>query len=121
MMAALLGLRAEALARLDPVRPPCDIPPKRWLCFIDDCGQFLDNGWADRATVIGWRPFDLFGCDRYKPYARIDRGGLLWSLERPETTRSRSQRGSTSPPPAAAASLSERCPNELGRVLASGV
>ena len=37
---------AEALARLDPASPPGDIPPKRWLQFIDDCGMFLDDGWA---------------------------------------------------------------------------
>jgi hypothetical protein len=29
---------AEALARLDPNKPPSDVPPQRWLRFIDDCG-----------------------------------------------------------------------------------
>jgi hypothetical protein len=28
--------RAEALARLDANRPPGDVPPRRWLRFIDD-------------------------------------------------------------------------------------
>src|SRR5262245_56683958 len=37
---------AETLARLDPARPPGDVPPKRWVQFIDDCGHFIDNGWA---------------------------------------------------------------------------
>jgi hypothetical protein len=32
---------AEGLARLDPSRPPADVPPKRWARFIDDCGRFL--------------------------------------------------------------------------------
>jgi hypothetical protein len=49
--------------------------------FINDCGHFIDNGWADRASELGWTPFDLFGCDRYKPFARVDRYGLLWLLE----------------------------------------
>jgi hypothetical protein len=49
---------AEALARLDPARPPCDIPPKRWLCFIDDCGRFLDDGWLPCAEALGWGPHD---------------------------------------------------------------
>src|SRR5215470_3524598 len=45
---------AEALARLDAARQPADIPPKRWLQFIDDCGRFLDGGWAERASTLGW-------------------------------------------------------------------
>jgi hypothetical protein len=71
---------AEALARLDPARPSGDVPPKRWLRFIDDCGRFLDDGWAHRAVELGWTPFDLFGCDRFKPFARVGRCGLLWLL-----------------------------------------
>ena len=31
---------AEALARLDPDKPPGDVPARRWLQFIDDCGRF---------------------------------------------------------------------------------
>jgi hypothetical protein len=71
---------AEALARLHPAHPPADVTPGRWLQFIDDCGRFLDAGWADRAVVLGWHPLDLFGCDRERPFARIDRSGLLWLL-----------------------------------------
>jgi hypothetical protein len=69
---------AEALARLDPNKPPGDLPPRRWLRFIDDCGRFLDGGWAVRAAVLGWEPLDLFGCDRERPFARTDHLGLLW-------------------------------------------
>jgi len=72
---------AEALARLDPANPPCDISPKRWLRFIDDCARFLDDGWATRAEALGWGPLDLFGCDRTKPFARLDRAGLLWLID----------------------------------------
>jgi hypothetical protein len=71
---------AEALARLDANRPPSEISSKRCLQFIDDCGQFLDGDWADRAEELGWGPLELFGCDRVKPYARFDRAGLLWLL-----------------------------------------
>jgi hypothetical protein len=66
------------LARLDPNKPPGEIPPRRWLRFIDDCGRFLDTGWAERAAALGWGPLDLFGCDRERPFARIDHLGLLW-------------------------------------------
>ena len=69
---------AEALARLDPNKPPGDVPPRRWLRFIDDCGRFLDGGWAARAAALGWGPLDLFGCDRERPFARVDHLGLLW-------------------------------------------
>jgi hypothetical protein len=71
---------AEALARLDPNRPPSEMSSKRWFQFIDDCGRFLDGDWADRAEELGWGPLELFGCDRVKPYARLDRAGLLWLL-----------------------------------------
>ena len=72
---------AEALAGLDPACPPCDIPPMRWLRFVDDCGRFLDEGWATHAERLGWAPLELFGCDRTKPLARISRAGLLWLVD----------------------------------------
>jgi hypothetical protein len=71
---------AEALARLDPSKPPSDVPAKRWLGFIDDCGRFLDAGWAECAADIGWEPLDLFGCDRERPIARTEKMGLLWLI-----------------------------------------
>jgi hypothetical protein len=69
---------AEGLARLDPNKPPGDAPTRRWQRFIDDCGRFLDSGWASRAAELGWGPLDLFGCNRERPFARIDHMGLLW-------------------------------------------
>jgi hypothetical protein len=72
---------AEGFARLDPNNPPGDVPLQRWLRFIDDCGRFLDHGWADKAAALGWGPLDLFGCDRERPFARIDHLGLLWLLD----------------------------------------
>jgi hypothetical protein len=71
---------AEGFARLDPRKPPRDVPPRRWLCFIDDCGRFLDGGWASRAAELGWGSLDLFGCDRERPFARVDELGLIWLL-----------------------------------------
>jgi hypothetical protein len=71
---------AEALARLDPNKPPGDVPPRCWLRFVDDSGRFLDGGWAVRAAAFGWGPLDLFGCDRERPFARVDHLGLLWLL-----------------------------------------
>ena len=72
---------AEALARLDPAHPLRDVPRPRWGQFIDDCGRFLDSGWAQRAIWLGWAPINLFGCDRERPYAKVDQAGLLWLIE----------------------------------------
>jgi hypothetical protein len=69
---------AEALAQLAPNKPPADVPAKRWLRFIDDCGRFLDGRWPAKAADFGWGALDLFGCDRERPFARIDHMGLLW-------------------------------------------
>jgi hypothetical protein len=71
---------AEALARLNPAEAPCDIPSRRWSRLIDDCGRFIDDGWATIAERLGWGPFELFGCDRIKPFSRVSRAGLLWLL-----------------------------------------
>jgi hypothetical protein len=71
---------AEGFARLDPASPPADVPPRRWLRFINDCGKFLDARWAAEAAALGWGPLDLFGCDRNRPFARVDQQGLLWLL-----------------------------------------
>ena len=71
---------AEGFARLHPDRPPGGVPLRRWHTFVDDCGRFLDGGWAEKAAALGWGPLDLFGADRNKPFARIDHAGLLWLL-----------------------------------------
>lgn len=71
---------AEGFATLDPDRPPADVPLRRWQQFVDDVGRFLDSGFAKKATAFGWGPFDLFGCDRDRPFARIDQQGLCWHI-----------------------------------------
>src|SRR6478736_3119029 len=39
---------AKALARLDPAKPPGDVPAHRWSQFIENCRVFLEEGWAER-------------------------------------------------------------------------
>jgi hypothetical protein len=73
-------LWAAACAGLDPVRPPGDVPRRRWEAFLADCNIFLGLGWAEKAVSLGWGAYDLFGCDRTRPFARIDCAGLLWLL-----------------------------------------
>src|SRR5262249_34706572 len=69
---------AEGFAKLTPERPALDVPSHRWRLFVDDVGRFLDGGFAKQAAGLGWTPFDLFGADPDKPFARIDKAGLLW-------------------------------------------
>jgi hypothetical protein len=71
---------AEGFARLDPEQPPGDVPLRRWQRFVDDVGLFLDDPFCAVAAALGWGPYDLFGCDRDRPFARIDQAGLLWLL-----------------------------------------
>lgn len=70
---------AEGFAQLDPSRPPARISLLRWQCFIDDCGHFLDRGWAVQAVALGWGPLELFGCDRKRPYY-VPHRGQLWEV-----------------------------------------
>ena len=71
---------AEGFARLDRTSPPADLPFIRWRRFVDDVGLFLDSPFCAVAAALGWGPYDLFGCDRDRPFARIDQAGLLWLL-----------------------------------------
>jgi hypothetical protein len=56
------------------------VPLRRWQQFIDDVGRFLDSGFAEKASAFGWEAFDIFGCDRDRPFARIDQQGSCWLI-----------------------------------------
>ena len=56
------------------------MPPRRWLQFVNDIGRFLDGRFAMQAAALGWGPFELFGCDHDRPFARIEQAGLIWQL-----------------------------------------
>jgi hypothetical protein len=57
-----------------------DMPPRQSKTFIADCRAFLANDGLTTAEALGWTVADLFGADPDKPYARIDRAGLVWLL-----------------------------------------
>jgi hypothetical protein len=107
---------AEGFARLNPDRPPGDVPPKRWKRFIDDVGRFLDSPFCAVATALGWGPFELFGCDRDRPFARIDRAGLLWLLDGSRVV-ALAENTATVETPTSARQTWHRRPLEPGRVL----
>jgi hypothetical protein len=107
----------EGHARLNPNWPPGDVPVKRWQTFIVDIGRFFDGGWGEKAAALGWGPIDLFGCDRDRPYARIDQAGLLWLLNGNRLV-ALSENTATIETRTGARQTWRRKPNELGRVLA---
>ena len=72
---------AEGLARLDIARAPADVPPSRWVQFIDDAGRFARE-WGAKADALGWGPLEIFGADLRAPFARLDLAGLAWLLNR---------------------------------------
>ena len=59
---------------------PHNVSMDRWLQFINDTGQFLDD-WGKQAHAFGWRLKDLFGLDTSAPLARFDKMGLCWMLK----------------------------------------
>jgi hypothetical protein len=108
---------AEGVARLNPDRPPSDVPLKRWQRFVDDAGRFLDSDFCAAAVALGWRPHDLFGCDRNRPFARLDQCGLLWLLNGDKLV-ALSENTATIETRSGARHAYRRKPNEPGRVLA---
>src|SRR3984893_14049341 len=56
----------EGIARLNVHHHPRDVPAHRWRQFVDDCYRFIVSaeGWAQRATDLGWDALALFGCHR---------------------------------------------------------
>jgi hypothetical protein len=71
---------AKAVTEIDPAQPPADVPLRRWAQLIDDIIRFIESGLDMKAVALGWTAIDLFGCDREKPFARIDRQGLCWLI-----------------------------------------
>ena len=85
--------------------------------FIDDVGVFLDSQFCVIAATLGWGPYDLFGCDRDRPFARIDRAGLLW-LVKGEKLIVLTENTATIETKAGVRQTYRRKPNGPGRVLA---
>jgi hypothetical protein len=107
----------EGFAGLNPDRVPGDVPSRRWQRFVDDVGLFLDGPFCAVATALGWGPLDLFGCDGTRPFARIDRAGLVWLLAGDKLIALTADTATVETRTGARQTY-RRKPNEPGRVLA---
>lgn len=82
---ATLGPGTEAdwvagIAKLDGTRPPGDMPHDHWAQVVDNIVSFAASPFRAQAAVLGWDLVDLVGADPSRPFARIDRSGLLLLL-----------------------------------------
>jgi hypothetical protein len=71
----------RGVSQLEVERPPKGVPQACWQKFVANAARFLAGPFAEQAVVLGWSGPDLFGCDRDRPFARIDQLGLLWLLD----------------------------------------
>jgi hypothetical protein len=107
---------AESCARLNPDRSPADVPLKRWHQLIKDIGEFVDGGWAKTAAALGWTFDDLVGADPERPFARLDKAGLLW-LSNGKRLVAMCENTATMETKTGVTQTYRRKPHEAGRVL----
>jgi hypothetical protein len=77
------GLPAEMLDGLRAIlaaEGARGIPPSRWPQIQRDTRQLVEGGWTRRALALSWTAADLFGCDQWAPWYRLDRSGLVLSI-----------------------------------------
>ena len=67
---------AAGVARLRAMSPPFSYPTQAWQQLIVDAERFLD-GWAQQAAAFGWPDWEIFGCHRRAPWARVQAMGLV--------------------------------------------
>jgi hypothetical protein len=108
---------AEGFARLDPDQPPGDVPARHWQRFVDDVALFLNSPFCAVAIALGWGSHDLFGCDRDRPFARVDQAGLLWLLDGNKLVML-TEGAATIETPTGVRQTWRRQPSDLDRVLA---
>jgi hypothetical protein len=71
----------RGVSQLDVQGPPKGVPQACWQKFVANAARFLAGPFAEQAVGLEWSGPDLFGCDRDRPFARIDQLGLLWFLD----------------------------------------
>ena len=80
-MAATSDVRDWQLGveRLSLMPTPQHYPELAWKQFITDAERFLER-WGVQSARLGWRSWEVFGCCRPAPWARIQGMGLVLLL-----------------------------------------
>jgi hypothetical protein len=77
---ARAGWVRPRIGTLSPSRVPHHWPAARWRQFVVDADSFCQD-WLEKACVLGWPIWELFGCHRRAPWGRIQGMGLLLLLQ----------------------------------------
>jgi hypothetical protein len=56
----VLAGRLAARAIINTAEPPPDCSPQRWVVARRGLKRFLDEGWGDQATLLGWTLEELY-------------------------------------------------------------
>jgi hypothetical protein len=72
----ILECRAAAEAALGAEMPP-DCRPWRWVVAQDGLRSFVDNGWGDKAALMGWTAEELYRVPRLWSQVHLTGAGLL--------------------------------------------
>jgi hypothetical protein len=68
------------IGTLSPSRVPHHWPAATWPQFVADAETFCRD-WAEKAFLLGWADWELFGCHRRAPWGRIQGMGLVLLLQ----------------------------------------
>ena len=66
----ILAGRVAARAIIHTAEPPPDCSPQRWVVARRGLKRFLDEGWGDQATLLGWTLEELYAVPPV--WARVD-------------------------------------------------
>ena len=74
------GWSSAPIGMLSPSRVPHHWPAATWPLFVADAETFCRD-WAEKAFLLGWADWELFGCHRRAPWGRIQGMGLVLLLQ----------------------------------------
>lgn len=74
------GWLGAQIGTLSTSRVPHHWPAARWPQFVVDAESFCRD-WAEKAFLLGWPSWELFGCHRRAPWWRIQGMGLVLLLQ----------------------------------------
>jgi len=69
----------RGVERLGSMPLPRGYPECAWTELLADAERFLER-WSEQAARLGWRDWELFGCQRRAPFGRIQGMGLVLLL-----------------------------------------